>query len=63
LPEAWREARAWRRWRGAEFEVLIRREAGVTATRVILDGHELPENLVPVQEAGTRHVALVLVRK
>jgi cellobionic acid phosphorylase len=60
LPSHWRQARVWRSFRGAAFEIVIRRRAGLKRARVILDGKELPDNLVPVLKPGSRHVVLVL---
>ncbi|MFC1453536.1 GH36-type glycosyl hydrolase domain-containing protein, partial [Verrucomicrobiota bacterium] len=41
LPAAWRRAAVWRRFRGAEYEIEIRRSARVKATEVVLDGRRL----------------------
>jgi len=61
LPRAWKGAKVWRRFRGAEFDVEIRRSRLVRRLRVILDGKELPDNLIPVQRKGSRHRVTVIV--
>jgi len=61
LPSRWKGARVRRNFRGADFEIVIRRRTGTGRPRVILDGRELPDNLIPVQRPGSRHVVVVLV--
>ncbi len=58
LPSAWRKAKAWRRWRGAEFDITVRRRP-VTSTTVRLNEKLLRNNLIPVQPEGTSHSVLV----
>ena len=60
LPGAWRRARVWRAWRGAEFDIQIHRTSRVRRTEVFLDGDRLPDNLVPVQTGGRHHVEVRL---
>lgn len=55
LPAHWRQARAVRRFRGAELEVEYRREAGVEAMRVIVDGVVCPQAAIAGIEAGRRY--------
>jgi cellobionic acid phosphorylase len=59
LPAAWPGARVWRRWRGAEFDVEIRRRRSVSRTEVLFDGETLAENLIPPQPAGSWHAVVV----
>lgn len=61
LPKAWKEAKVWRKWRGAEFDIAIRRRRGVRQTRVVLDGRPLDENFIPPQPEGSRHRVEVTV--
>jgi len=61
LPHQWRRARVWRRFRGAEYDISIRRSRDCRATRVWLDGRILTGNAVPVQPAGSRHRVDVLI--
>jgi cellobionic acid phosphorylase len=55
LPAAWRRARIWRKWRGAEFDIDIRRGRRADRVEVVLDGRELPDNLIPPQTTGGKH--------
>jgi cellobionic acid phosphorylase len=59
LPSHWKRADVRRTWRGAVFDVRIRRRAGERGVTVRLDGRRLPDNLLPVQRRGTRHVVSV----
>ena len=52
LPAHWNHARVTRTFRGATFEVEIRREAGTARTRVLVDGYLLPGNRFPGVQAG-----------
>lgn len=61
LPKAWKKARVWRRFRGATFDVEIRRSRAARRLRVVLDGTELPDNLIGVQKKGTHHRVTVTV--
>jgi cellobionic acid phosphorylase len=61
LPRAWRRARVWRRFRGAEFEIEIRRVSKDKTLHVLLDGRRLDGNLVPLQPAGSRHRVTVTI--
>ncbi|MEL1266117.1 GH36-type glycosyl hydrolase domain-containing protein [Pseudoxanthomonas putridarboris] len=54
LPSHWPSARAWRRFRGAEFEVRIERVAGLPRMRVVVDGQALEGDAITGIEAG-RH--------
>jgi len=55
LPSHWPRARAWRRFRGAEFEVEIERVAGRTEARVAIDGQWLEGDIFSGIEAGRRY--------
>ncbi|MFH1732876.1 MAG: glycosyl hydrolase family 65 protein [Planctomycetota bacterium] len=59
LPSRWKRAKVWRRWRGAEFEIEIRRAKGKAPLAVWLDGTLLDDNLIPVQKKGTLHKVTV----
>jgi cellobionic acid phosphorylase len=61
LPRAWKEAKVWRKWRGAEFDIRIRRRRGARRTVVVLDGRPLADNLIPPQPEGSRHQVEVTV--
>jgi len=61
LPAHWPRARVWRRWRGAEFDVLIRRSRKATRTQIEFDGRTLPDNRVPPQPRGSKHTVEVTV--
>ena len=61
LPAAWKHARVQREFRGAQFDIAIRRHRGVEGVQVWLDGVELTGNLVPVQPAGSKHEVTVVV--
>ena len=61
LPKAWKGARVQRRFRGATFEITIKKSRKATDVRVVLDGEELPENMIPVQKPGTKHTVVVTV--
>ncbi|MEI8121871.1 MAG: hypothetical protein WCI20_07450 [bacterium] len=55
LPAAWRHAQVWRRWRGAEFTIDIRRRKAVRRVTVRLDGTLLKDHLIPIQPEGSQH--------
>ena len=55
LPAHWTRASAWRRFRGAEFEVEIERVADATEARVWVDGALLAGGRLPSVEAGRRY--------
>ena len=59
LPKAWKRARAWRAWRGAEFDIEIVRRPGTKRTQVELDGEVLSEHLIPPQPKGSKHLVRV----
>ncbi len=63
LPSAWEEASLTREWRGATYEVRIRKPKGVTKGKVslVVDGEAIEGNRVPVYEEGGRHVVEVKI--
>jgi cellobionic acid phosphorylase len=61
LPSDWNEARFTRRFRGADFDIRLRREAGRSATRVMLDDSVVDGSLIRTAPAGGRHVVDVLL--
>jgi cellobionic acid phosphorylase len=52
LPSQWNQAKATRQFRGAIFEVVLRRKAGNFQTRVAVDGQVLPDNRITIIQAG-----------
>ncbi|UQZ32824.1 NdvB protein [Paenibacillus sp. PK3_47] len=46
LPSDWPEARVKRSFRGAELDIVMKREAGVTVTGVYLDGVLVPDGIL-----------------
>ncbi len=59
LPREWRRARLWRRFRGAEYDIRIRRARRAERLSATLDGRPLEGSLVPLQPAGSRHLVTV----
>jgi cellobionic acid phosphorylase len=59
LPRHWKHARVQRAWRGAKFDIVIRRVAGLRATEISLDGRRLRDNRIPCQPAGSQHKIIV----
>ncbi|WP_082113124.1 GH36-type glycosyl hydrolase domain-containing protein [Pseudoxanthomonas suwonensis] len=55
LPSHWPRARAWRRFRGAEFELEIERVEGVRGRRITVDGEPLQGDALAAVEAGRRY--------
>lgn len=55
LPAQWPRARVLRRFRGAEFEVRYRREAGVAAMQVIVEGVACPQAAISGIVPGRRY--------
>jgi cellobionic acid phosphorylase len=52
LPSHWSEAKVTRTFRGAVFNVEIRRKTGLSRTVVVVDGRELPGNRMTDFRAG-----------
>lgn len=61
LPSHWTQARVRRRFRGAEFEVVYRRDAAVATMQVSVDGVACAEAAIGGIEAGRRYVVEVLL--
>ncbi|MBN6149227.1 NdvB protein [Xanthomonas sp. AmX2] len=61
LPSHWAQAQVQRRFRGALFEVQMRRDAACTATRVSVDGVVLPAPRIGGIEPGRRYRVQVLL--
>ena len=63
LPSDWTDAEMQRRYRGAVLDIVFQKPRGICkgTVRVLLDGEPLPENLVPPQQAGSRHRVEVLI--
>ncbi len=61
LPSHWTEVRMRRDYRGATYDIVIRKPKGVCkgAAEVRLDGAILPENLIPPQGDGKVHAVEV----
>ncbi len=59
LPPEWDEVSALRRWRGATFEVIIRRTPGIISMKTELNGKNCPDHLIPEQAKGSCHSVLV----
>ena len=53
LPSQWQQARLVRTFRGATFEIEMRRDPGVATLQVIVDGRTLPGNRITVITPGT----------
>jgi cellobionic acid phosphorylase len=52
LPSYWSRVKVTRQFRGAKFEVQMRRENVVSQTLVVVDGQKLPVNRVTDIQAG-----------
>jgi cellobionic acid phosphorylase len=61
LPSHWNQAKVTRQFRGATFEVVLRRKAGVSKTQVIVDGQVLPANRISSIQAGTTYKVEVML--
>lgn len=64
LPADWEKATLRRRWRGAEYEVVIAKPKGVVegALEVVVDGERLAGNVVPPHGDGRLHRVEVRMR-
>ena len=65
MPADWTRARMTRRYRGADYQIEIRKQKGICRgnVTVTLDGKELPENLIAPQNDGRVHKVVVKVGK
>lgn len=59
LPAAWNAARIVRHWRGATYEITIRRRRHAKGMEVHLDGQALSSNLLPPDPQGLSHRVVV----
>ncbi|MNB82144.1 N,N'-diacetylchitobiose phosphorylase [compost metagenome] len=59
LPSHWDEAVVKRSFRGAQLQIDMKREAGVTATEVYLDGKLVRDGILKGLEAGGQYKVLV----
>jgi cellobiose phosphorylase len=55
LPPSWRGFTARRRWRGADYEIVVRQQQGTTGRvrRLVVDGTSVEGNLVHPAPAGS----------
>ncbi|MEM9529328.1 MAG: NdvB protein [Pseudomonadota bacterium] len=60
LPERWPRAQVTRRFRGAEYQVVYRREGPGPATRMFVDGQPLAGDVLPVEAGRTYRVNVLL---
>jgi cellobionic acid phosphorylase len=56
LPSHWKQARVTRKFRGATFEITMRRNAAVSKLVLSVDGRDLPDNRITDIESGTTYV-------
>lgn len=63
LPSAWTSCRMTRRFRGATYEIEIRKQRGICKgnVEVTVDGEVLPGNLIPPRDDGLTHQVVVRV--
>ncbi|MFW5750624.1 MAG: GH36-type glycosyl hydrolase domain-containing protein [Planctomycetota bacterium] len=63
LPSKWTWARMRRDFRGARYEIAIKKKRGICKgpVRIELDGEELPGNVIPAQPAGSVNQVRVVV--
>jgi cellobionic acid phosphorylase len=61
LPSHWSHASVIREFRGARFEVDMRRERGVSTVQVSLDGQSLPEPHITDIQAGRVYQVVVRI--
>jgi cellobionic acid phosphorylase len=59
LPRHWKRTRIQRSWRGAEFDIVMRRDKACRSTLVRLDDSILQNGLIGPQQPGSRHVVRV----
>ncbi|NQX48324.1 NdvB protein [Paenibacillus tritici] len=55
LPSAWQEATVKRSFRGAELHIEMKRETGVTATEVYLDGQQVEDGVLKGLKPGMQY--------
>ena len=59
LPSHWNQARVIRKFRGATFDIHMRRELGVTNLQVAMNGQTLPENRITNIEPNESYKVVV----
>ncbi len=57
IPKSWKGYTVNRKFRGAQYEIIVNNEAGVSKgiREILLNGEKLNGKIVPVQKAGTRN--------
>lgn len=63
LPKDWQNAEVLREFRGATFQVRIRRDSNANTTRVLVDGSEIPDAVIRDFKAGKHYDVEVLIAK
>ena len=61
LPGHWSQARVTREFRGATFEITMRRQPGLARLGLVVDGQRLPDNRIVNIEAGRTYQVAVSV--
>jgi len=61
IPKSWRSVVVWRKWRGAQFEICLRRSKRVKRLEVSLDNEAQSDNLIPPQAAGSKHRVVAML--
>jgi cellobionic acid phosphorylase len=61
LPSDWQEAAVKRSFRGAELHIVMKRDAGVPATEVYLDGQLVEDGILKKLQAGVQYNVLVKI--
>jgi cellobionic acid phosphorylase len=61
LPSTWKRMKLTRHFRGATFDIAMRRKSGLGEVEVHLDGEKLASNLIPPQRKGSRHEVKVML--
>lgn len=61
LPSEWTKVKMSRFFRGASYDIEIRKPKGITRgkIKIFLDGKELPSNIIPPQNDGKTHSVIV----
>lgn len=63
IPSEWKEIKVNRKFRGKEFNIVIRNEKGINkgVEKIILNGEEIIGNVIPVESAKEKNEVLVLM--
>jgi cellobiose phosphorylase len=61
IPSSWKECSLVRRWRGADYHVVIRNPSGLQGGGIdlVIDGRKMKGNLVPAFADGNLHEVCV----